>query len=67
MRMMAQKFKRLINFLQLSYTMNKILKYLGYAIIIYVFLWIFYMTFVSLKIYFDKYGYPLFLKFLANK
>ena len=48
--------------------MNHILKYLGFALLIYVFLWIIYIILVSLKIYvFDKYGYPAFMKFIYRQ
>jgi hypothetical protein len=48
--------------------MNPILKYIGFAIIIYVFLWITYMVLIYLKIYvFDEYGYPAFMKFIYGK
>ena len=47
--------------------MNPVLKYIGYTIIAYMFLWILYMIFVSIKIYIDKYGYPYFMKFLSKQ
>jgi hypothetical protein len=43
--------------------MNTIITFLGFAVILYVTLWILYMIFAFIKIYYEKYKY-LIIRFL---
>ena len=43
--------------------MNPVVKYLGFAVIAYVFSWILYMIFAYSKIYYDKHGFKYLLSF----
>lgn len=46
--------------------MNKYLKYIGFAILTYIVLWVLYIILVSITFYSDKYGYPNLLILLPN-